>query len=699
MTTLSPDELSNITDSIADNNTASTSGDIMEFDQMQDGEIDLSEFMDDTPSQAENSNSASKIEDGDVDLSEFMDTESVDLDSFMDNSNFAEKPAEVEIQDEKPIDMELSFDDNYQQDEFVNTEENESIPSDFNADAIISDSNESEDFDTMFDNIVDESAVEEKPAADVSGFTSDSVSFEDVTDFDDLLSSLDDTPQQADTPQEEKPQTKENNDIDISVTMETDEADETNNKAETEKNSDEPVEDVPLFGTIDSSFNVNQNSETRTENDTFDNASVTSDEIEDLDSLIENAEEISEPAEIEQADEIISEDEIIPEIEDNKEELIISEENDTTLNLDELNAISANNDIIQTSDQTKDSNESNQENTMNEMSNSLLEKIYGEITSLKDELSSLKLELNTLKSSGIVSQTEPKENTKLESEKEENSGFFSDLGDDETIALSGDELNNILVNSDFTEENPENENTEETFEEQPEETVNDLETENIQDTDLGSTEEINDSADQYENDMFGDENSNIDFNSNLVEPSLDDLDFSLDSQSDEAETDADSQTELSVDDVFVDSTTEDIMDTETETISDSDIASFDEGIDEELNLDDENDIITTDEVTDADMLNGISAEVDNFEGLDQSLDEIDEFKTEKTEPEKPTNNLVEQNKTTIDDIDVSMKQEVKSVLAYMDQLLENLPEDKIAEFAKSEHFETYKKLFQELGIS
>ena len=35
----------------------------------------------------------------------------------------------------------------------------------------------------------------------------------------------------------------------------------------------------------------------------------------------------------------------------------------------------------------------------------------------------------------------------------------------------------------------------------------------------------------------------------------------------------------------------------------------------------------------------------------------------------------------------------------MDQLLDNLPEEKIAEFARSEHFELYKKLFVELGLS
>jgi hypothetical protein len=37
-------------------------------------------------------------------------------------------------------------------------------------------------------------------------------------------------------------------------------------------------------------------------------------------------------------------------------------------------------------------------------------------------------------------------------------------------------------------------------------------------------------------------------------------------------------------------------------------------------------------------------------------------------------------------------------LSYMDQLLESLPEDKIEEFAKSQYFDSYKKLFKELGL-
>jgi hypothetical protein len=50
------------------------------------------------------------------------------------------------------------------------------------------------------------------------------------------------------------------------------------------------------------------------------------------------------------------------------------------------------------------------------------------------------------------------------------------------------------------------------------------------------------------------------------------------------------------------------------------------------------------------------------------------------------------------DIPEGLKHELKTVLSYMDQLLESLPEEKIEEFAKSEYFDSYKKLFKELGL-
>jgi len=48
--------------------------------------------------------------------------------------------------------------------------------------------------------------------------------------------------------------------------------------------------------------------------------------------------------------------------------------------------------------------------------------------------------------------------------------------------------------------------------------------------------------------------------------------------------------------------------------------------------------------------------------------------------------------------DDHLKSEIRSVLSYLDKLLDSLPEDKIEEFARSEHFDTYKRLFEELGL-
>ncbi|MEN6365080.1 MAG: hypothetical protein ABFC81_08410 [Rectinema sp.] len=42
--------------------------------------------------------------------------------------------------------------------------------------------------------------------------------------------------------------------------------------------------------------------------------------------------------------------------------------------------------------------------------------------------------------------------------------------------------------------------------------------------------------------------------------------------------------------------------------------------------------------------------------------------------------------------------ELRSLLAYLDRLLEALPEEKIDEFARSEYFELYRKVFDRLGL-
>ena len=86
----------------------------------------------------------------------------------------------------------------------------------------------------------------------------------------------------------------------------------------------------------------------------------------------------------------------------------------------------------------------------------------------------------------------------------------------------------------------------------------------------------------------------------------------------------------------------------------------------------------------------------------ESAEEVETEKTEATqenisEPEELSSEEPETKESK--DISDDLKTEIKSVLSYMDQLLENLPENKIAEFAQSEQFDTYKKLFKELGLA
>ena len=75
------------------------------------------------------------------------------------------------------------------------------------------------------------------------------------------------------------------------------------------------------------------------------------------------------------------------------------------------------------------------------------------------------------------------------------------------------------------------------------------------------------------------------------------------------------------------------------------------------------------------------------------IEAVQEKQMEAT-PAAVADSIVEQRTINSD-----LKNDIKSVLLYMDQLLENLPEDKIMEFAKSEQFTTYKRLFNELGLS
>jgi pilus assembly protein FimV len=77
--------------------------------------------------------------------------------------------------------------------------------------------------------------------------------------------------------------------------------------------------------------------------------------------------------------------------------------------------------------------------------------------------------------------------------------------------------------------------------------------------------------------------------------------------------------------------------------------------------------------------------------------DIDELNNDITESN--IDYLTAKDEESDKDNNADLKKDIKSVLLYMDQLLENLPEDKIIEFANSEEFVTYKKLFSKLGLS
>ena len=88
------------------------------------------------------------------------------------------------------------------------------------------------------------------------------------------------------------------------------------------------------------------------------------------------------------------------------------------------------------------------------------------------------------------------------------------------------------------------------------------------------------------------------------------------------------------------------------------------------------------------------------EVIDEPIVE-EEIETSVEEPIIETDEITEDDNSEDDDGDLpsSIKNDVKSVLLCMDQLLESLPEDKIMELAKSEQFATYKKLFKDLGLT
>ena len=421
-----------------------------------------------------------------------------------------------------------------------------------------------------------------------------------------------------------------------------------------------------------------------------------------------------------------------------------------------------------------------EETTETTVNNELLEKIVSDLSGLKDEINALKNDLAELKekntldniSSGQNDGEQPAESEielPVQSEPaEEPGGFFNSDEEDDTIALSGDELSNIVSNADFTEETAEpdtqyDESTEETVtEEQPEQELpEDFSADFSNDTPFGGIEDTVIPDEEPDSGLSMDINEEI-----LEEPNLDDIETNADipeeieipKVDDIAET---QDEEPTLDDILVESSSTDFMDSVTDSTNmqpdieitepvepelaeeeaaitkeeADDITSeysadttentepvLDEDAALELPEESSSDAENTDEESTDDIFNETAIEdaqhtqdaimndimneapsVDNalseenvdYLSKDNTVLSDDEAAVAESEPEPSA----ETEQTDTSDLPSDIKEDVKSVLLYMDQLLENLPEDKIMEFAKSEQFTTYKKLFNELGLS
>lgn len=380
----------------------------------------------------------------------------------------------------------------------------------------------------------------------------------------------------------------------------------------------------------------------------------------------------------------------------------------------------------------------------------ILSQIVGELTSLKNEIASLKNDFETMKNHEFLPQSPADGEIPQES-----TGFFDDTGEDDTIALSTDELANIMNTADFeteqaeepTAEAPKTEDAlteepmfateESSAEEEPaleetfaqEQTLSENELTEEADSDAVPLPEPEDTSETEESSLHGDATlstdelagimNTADFETEhaeeptldeaslagmmeptdfeaeqeelssapLEEPTLDDISFDESDSTENLTRDLPDEISLpKVDDVLVEPSSQDLIDEENAepAISDDSL----NYLSSEATTEEIGETTSTDADFETPAAETIAEVLDNTEAIPE--EEVVSDSAETPAEPAPTETPV---------ITGELKQEIKSVLSYMDKLLENLPEEKIAEFAQSEQFETYKKLFKELGLA
>ena len=559
--------------------------------------------------------------------------------------------------------------------------------------------------------------------------------FEPVDDFDDII--------KGDTTEEQNSEQKEKPVLDINVTAD-DEAAKVQPLSELSSQVVEDNADIPIFGT-------DEDKEDKTDSKTADT---------------------EEPA-------------FFDDIEAVKQDLLSTPQNTEHTNEAEPTAPAP---VQETKDSMNTTAETSQHPAAEQdKATELLMKIAHEISDLKAELNNLKATMTA--QSKTVAESSVKDTGNPQTEKNadtESSGFFSDDDTDETIALTGDELNNILITADFTEERnsedgerapaeetqaaeEENENYEvppvltkdidpdmeetppadHSFEDsiaepEPVESDGDYKPEAEGEKLLASDPVFNVEAAPItslpEDLSYLDESSEVpDEGGELIDNDSSDQETAELEEIEEAEPadeesdfediniesfDIPSEQEIEVPNIEpiaeepkaaavieAEPETEEVRFpaevTEERTIhelqNDEDFPNpfADASTASEAEIKEE--IIEEPFVADAPVIES-AAEETGHEAPIEELNAIPELEPEEEgnskEPKQETllQAATKKREATIS-IPLELKNEIKSVLSYMDQLLEALPEKKIEEFAKSEYFETYKHLFEELGIS
>lgn len=586
---------------------------------------------------------------------DFSSEEEVSLDEFLDTDDKEDTAAVAsdEIEEEPPLDIDLDFSDENTED---TSSQEESEPS------VIADTNVASEF---------ESVSEGKTV--------------DLDNFDDIFSSLNDESGGASSGESENP------------------------SSSSETGSDSEEREVDL-----SEFDVSDN----------DSAASAPAETESVDlsdfGFSNDAPSESETPKNDDSSEIkmnvIADDDIPEESAAPQTENAISDIPDT---FDEETAIFS------------EPEETSKTESANAASNDVLNQIASELAALRLEISSLKNDVEELKKAPAAKTSEPEISVEepadddfqipTASANDSEGGFFGGDDDDDVIALSGDELDDILNNQDIQLDS-----------EEPITVGEESDTEAQEPSFEGPSLEAS-SADDFEAPVIED--------SEIEEPKVEDLDenqFEVPPEITESEPDfAASENEFTDDVEIPVSNANDSAGGFFGGDDDDDVIALSGSeLDDILNTADfteETDMTaseTVDNVTDSlvedastdDLIGSANTEVSPTESAENDYDALFEDEGAEAAPaeeiaenaEIPSANISEEDAFAIlgdeqapvsekasseNSISGDLREEIKSVLSYMDQLLESLPEEKITEFAQSEQFETYKKLFKELGLA